>query len=69
MSKTTYQNIIVMSTIQCLDDGKRAVFLPSDEPQKVPADAAKTAIAAGIAKKPEPKGERGLEDGKDQANA
>lgn len=52
MSKTSYVLIIVLSTLQCLDNGKRAVFLPSPEPQKVPKDAAETALEKGLAKKP-----------------
>lgn len=53
MSKTSYMLIVVLSTLQCLDNGKRAVFLPSPEPQKVPKDAADDAIIKGLAKKPE----------------
>ena len=53
MSKIALIAVIVLSTIECLIDGENITFLPGEEPQKVPKDAADEAVKRGLAKAPE----------------
>lgn len=50
MSKANLLAIIVLSTIECLINGKKETFLPSKEPQELPEAEAQEAIDRGLAK-------------------
>lgn len=50
MSKVVMLAVIVMSTIECLINGQKVTFLPSDEPQKMPKADAEEALERGLAK-------------------
>lgn len=52
MSKATMIAVIVLSTIECLINGEKVKFLPSDEPQKIPKADSDEAIERGLAKLP-----------------
>lgn len=46
----TLVQVIILSTVECLIDGKKQTFLPSEKPQKLPQAEAQEAIQRGLAK-------------------
>lgn len=53
MSKVTalvFVQLIVLSTIECMVDGKKQTFLPSEKPQDIPKADADEALSRGLAK-------------------
>lgn len=54
MAKKGMKSVIVIGTIQCLVEGEKKRFLPSDEPQDIPLDVAAEVIKRGLAKEKAP---------------